>query len=112
MTNNPDPDPRPDPDNDHGRRARSAPYPYRDPGAAFPAWKDAFASRYQLTRAGERYLHFNGASYDGPRLARDHDRCHIGQCPYKTEAENLADLDGPNRALNREPDHDDPEAGL
>ena len=117
MTDTPDPDAGRDRGNDQGRgtgRHPQAPairYPYRDPDAPSPAWKDAFARRYQLTRAGERYLHFNGVRHDGNRPVRDHDACLIGACPYKTEAENSADHEALRRLLHREPDHDDPEAG-
>jgi hypothetical protein len=105
MTDHPNRDARHDRDNDHDRRTTR--YSYRDPAAEPSAWKDAFASR-----SGERYLHFNGASYDGPYPVRDHDRCLIGECLYKSEAENRADLGALYRVQNREPDQDDPEAGL
>ena len=40
-----------------------------------------------------------------------HELCPPGGCQYKTLAENFADLDWHIRE-DREPGHDDPEAGL
>jgi hypothetical protein len=117
MTDTPDPDARHDPGSGQGRRTdrdRRAPatrYSYRDPDASTPGWRDAFARRFWLTQAGERYLHFNGFHHDGPRLVRDHDGCLIGACQYKSDAENQADFEALTRLLHREPGHDDPEAG-
>jgi hypothetical protein len=111
MTDNPNPDPRGDRDNDHDRRTIPARYPYRDPGAESPEWRDAFARRYRLTQAGEQYLHFNGV-YDGPHLVIDHDRCLTGACPYQAEAENPAQLQAWSHAQDREADRGDREAGL
>jgi hypothetical protein len=111
MNNNPNPDASNQRGNDHDQGTVHDRYPNRDSGAASPAWRDAFARRYRLTQAGERYLHFNGAYYDGPFLVIDHDLCLSGACRYQTEAENRDQLEAWN-AQDREPDRDDREAGL
>jgi hypothetical protein len=117
MTDTHNPDARHDQDIDHDlgarldRQAPAARYPYRDPGAASPDWTDAFARRYRLTQAGERYLHFTGAYNDGP-LVIDHDRCFTGGCAYQTEAENRDEFEAWNHAQDREPDTGDREAEL
>jgi hypothetical protein len=112
MADNPNPDASNRRGNDHDQENSHDRDPNHDSGAASPTLRDAFAGRYRLTQAGERYLHFNGAYYDGPYLVIDHDRCLTGGCRYQTEAENLADLDAWYLSQDREPDQDDPEAGL
>ena len=63
----------------------------------------------RLSAAEERDLHFNGYPRHGMRPL--HELCPPGGCQYKTLAENFADLDRHIRQ-DREPGHDDPEAGL
>jgi hypothetical protein len=92
------------------RAAGGAWYPGRDPGAPPPAGAGPSEDLRQLSEREERDLHFNG--YPQYNMWPLHELCSPGGCRYRTEAENSADLDAWYRAQDREPDPDEPEAGL
>ena len=83
--------------------------PGRDPGASLPAGTGPSEDVFQLSEREERDLHFNG--YPPYNMGPLHELCSPGHCRYGTEAENGADLDAWYRQ-DREPDQDEPEAGL
>jgi hypothetical protein len=113
MNDNPNPDPdapgRDDPNQgaERGRPADGGRHPGHDPDTSWP--RDPTEDIRQLSPGEERDLHFNGfPPYD---LRPLHELCPVGGCPCKTLKENVADLDW-LVSQDREPDQDDPEAGL
>jgi hypothetical protein len=106
---NPDPDARPGPDDLSQGAERDIP---ADDGPDYdhdPSLRDPTEDIHQLSPGEERDLHFNGfPPYD---LRPLHELCPVGGCQYKTLKENIADLDW-YISNDREPDQDDPEAGL
>jgi hypothetical protein len=114
MNDNPSPDPdarhdRDDPNQgaERGHPAEDGRYLDHDSDTSSP--RDPTEDIRRLSVDEERELHFNGfPPYDMRPL---HELCPAGGCQYKTLKENLADLDSYLRQ-DREPDQDDPEAGL
>jgi len=118
MTDNLNPNPNPDPAARPGRddpsrgadrahHADNGRHPGHDPGASSP--REPTEDIRRLTAAEERVLHFSGFPRYGMRPL--HELCPVGGCQFKTLKENLADLDW-LISHDREPDRDDPEAGL
>jgi hypothetical protein len=109
MNDNLNPDARHDPNQgaERDHPADDGRHLGHDSDASSP--RDPTEDIHQLTAAEERDLHFNGFPRYGMRPL--HELCPVGGCPCKTLDENLADFDWAI-SQDREPDRDDPEAGL